>query len=252
MSENSKQLSPHMKQVFRNLHLKSAILFPMHILGKLRGYVGMETVRQYRYWNEDDIEWLKSFTNILSIGVSQRLFRKQANHNERKFSELFQNMPVGYVHHRIVYDEFHKPIDYEFLEVNPAFEKLTGLKKEDCIGKTARQVTRQIDENLLSLYVEVATQEKLVQLDYTSTIKKWFYSVLYSPQKDEFISLFYDITDRIETTQQIKQNEKNLRTIFDNLPVGTISFDQDGKYLSANEEAFRIFGISKKTYVVMI
>lgn len=233
------------KKIFQLLQLKSAILFPMHIFGELWGYVGMETVRKYRYWTADDIEWLKAFTNVLSIGVSQRYIRTKADSNERKFSELFRNMPIGYIRHRIIYDASHQPVDYKFIEANPAFETLTGLKKEDCIGKTARQLSEHLNTELFHAYVDVATQGKLVQLDYpTRLMNKWFYSVLYSPRKDEFISLFYDITDRIRTTEKIKQNEKNLRTIFDNLPIGTINFDQDKKYLEANQEAFRIFGIS--------
>lgn len=234
-----------MKAVFQQLKLKSAILFPMHIFGELWGYVGMETVRNYRIWTADDIEWLKAFTNVLSIGVSQRYIRTKADYNERKFSELFRNMPVGYIRHRIVYDASGQAVDYEFIEANPAFEALTGLKKEECIGKTARQLSPDLDERLFRTYVEVATRGKLVQLDYpTRLMNKWFYSVLYSPRKDEFISLFYDITDRLKTTEKIKQNEKNLRTIFDNLPIGTISFDQNKKYIEANQEAFHIFGIS--------
>lgn len=237
----------HLKQVFRNLQLKSAILFPMHIFGELWGYVGMETVRYYQSWNEDDIEWLKAFTNILSIGVSQRFIRTQADHNEQKFSELFQNMPIGYIHHRIIYDDFDQPIDYEFLEANPAFERLTGLKKEECIGKTAKQVSGQLNEELFQKYVEVAKSGIPIQLNYsTPLLNKWFYSALYSPRKDEFISLFYDITEQIKNTEQIRQNEKNLRTIFDNLPIGTITFDENKKYLSANSEACRIFGIANK------
>lgn len=233
------------KKIFQQLQLKSAILFPMHIFGELWGYVGMETVQKYRYWTADDIEWLRAFTNVLSIGVSQRYIRTKADSNERKFSELFRNMPIGYIRHRIIYDASHQPVDYEFIEANPAFESLTGLKKEDCIGKTARQLSEHLDTELFHVYVDVATQGKLVQLDYpTRLINKWFYSVLYSPRKDEFISLFYDITDRIRTTEKIKQNEKNLRTVFDNLPIGTINFDQDKKYIEANQEAFRIFGIS--------
>lgn len=234
-----------LKQVFQELNLKSAILFPMHIFNELWGFVGMETVHHHRIWSNDDIEWLKAFTNVLNIGVSQKHIRIRAEHNERKFSELFSNMPIGYIHHRIIYDKANHPVDYEFLEANPAFEQLTGLKKEQCIGKTASQIKGILDKELFQSYVKVATKSKLLQFDYASPLLgKWFHCVLYSPRKDEFISLFYDITEKIKTTEKIKQNEKNLRTIFDNLPVGTISFDQDRRYINANLEAFRMFGIT--------
>lgn len=242
MPETTYQGHLCMKQVFRNLHLKSAILFPMHIFGELWGYVGMETVRQYRNWDEDDIEWLKAFTDILSIGVSQRFFRTQASDNERRFSELFKNMPIGYVRHRMICDENNQAIDYEYLEVNPAFEQLTGKDKSQCIGKTTRQLTGNLNPDLIKIYQEVAFEGKQIQLDYYApSFNKWFYSVLYSPAKGEFISLFYDITDRLKATEQIRKNEKKIRTLLENLPVSIVSFDNNGYFLECNELAARTF-----------
>lgn len=247
MPDNPSKNPYHIKEIFRQLHIKSAILFPIHLLGELWGYVGMETTQVYRNWTEDEIEWLKTFTDVLNIGISQRIFRTEARNHERQFFELFQHMPVGYIRHRLIYDESHRPVDYEFLEINPAFEELTGLSKQQCIGKTARQLRGKLNDELFQLYIEVATTGKHAQIDYPASLcNKYFYSVLYSPQPDEFISLFYDITDKIKATEKILQNEKKLRTVFDNLPIGTISFDRDRKYLSANAEAFRIFGISKE------
>lgn len=246
LPETTYQGRNRLKQVFQQLQLKSAILFPVCIFGELWGYVGMETVRNYRNWSPNDIEWLQSFTHVLSLGVSQRFIRTRAVQNEQRFTELFRHMPVGYIHHRIVYDEAGHPTDYEFIDANPAFEKLTGLSKKECIGRTASQVTGKVDPGLLQLYAKVAQTGEQVQLDYaTSLFKKWFYSVLYSPRKDEFISLFYDITERIQATEQIKQNEKKLRMIFDNLPVGTIAFDEKGNFVSANDKAQEMFGFSE-------
>ena len=39
-------------------------------------------------------------------------------------------MNEGFAYHKVIADDHNKPIDYEYIEVNPAFEKLTGLKKK--------------------------------------------------------------------------------------------------------------------------
>ena len=231
-----------LQQTFRKLGLKSAVLFPMRIFGELWGYVGMETVRNYRHWSADDLEWLGAFTDVMSIGVSQRFVRAKANSNERRFTELFAHMPVGYIRHRMICGENNQPIDYEYLEMNPAFEKLTGLRKEDCIGKTARQIGREVDNTMFEVYKKVAYENRQTQVDYfVPMLNRWFYSVLYSPQRGEFISLFYDITERIKVSQQIQINEEKLKTILENLPVGVISFDSSGHFQNTNGQAIKIF-----------
>lgn len=242
MKVNSYRGPRQLKQVFQQLNLKSAILFPMHIFGELWGFVGMETVKNERIWSEDDIEWLKAFTDVLSIGVSQRFTMAKADNNERRFTELFQNIPVGYIRHRIICNEDHQPIDYEILEINPAFERLTGIKKQQCVGKKASQINNSLKFELLKNYSEVAFSGKQVQFDYFAPLfNKWFYSVLYSPQYGEFISLFYDITDRVTATEKIRLNEEKLRIIFESLPVGIISFDSERHFENCNELATHLF-----------
>ena len=48
---------------------------------------------------------------------------------------LFKKIPLGFAYHEIVVDEQNEPVDYIFLDVNEEFEKLTGLKREEIIGK---------------------------------------------------------------------------------------------------------------------
>ena len=50
------------------------------------------------------------------------------------YRQVIEKSSFGYANHRIVLDEENNPIDYIFLEVNEAFEKLTGLKKEQVLG----------------------------------------------------------------------------------------------------------------------
>lgn len=234
-------------KVFESLKLKSAILFPMKIAGKLWGYVGMETVKEYKCWNEHDIQWLQAFTDVLCIGISQKEAHRQIIRNEQCFARLFRNMPVGFVRYQIICDENNQPVDCRYLEVNPAFEKFTGLKKEQCIGKTARQICGKLDDEIFSTCVKVAYHNLQTQLNYFSSIQnRWYYAVLYSPAPGEFISLFYDITRQYEANSQIRQNENKLRSIFNNMPVGIISFGEDGRLLDANEKSLEIFGFQNK------
>jgi hypothetical protein len=48
--------------------------------------------------------------------------------DRKQFDMFFDKMLDGFAYHRIVVDGSGRPVDYVFLEVNQAFEKMTGLK----------------------------------------------------------------------------------------------------------------------------
>ena len=56
--------------------------------------------------------------------------------NAENYRSLFSSMSEGIGLHEMIYDADGKAIDYRFLDVNPAFEKLTGLSKQLVVGRT--------------------------------------------------------------------------------------------------------------------
>ena len=72
---------------------------------------------------------------------------KMLRANEEKYRSIFKNMINGAALHKIVTDESGQAIDYIFLEVNQAFESLTGLKAEDIIGKKVTEVIPGIEKD---------------------------------------------------------------------------------------------------------
>ena len=49
-------------------------------------------------------------------------------------------MTEGFALHEIILDKKGNPVDYRFLEINPAFEALTGLKATEVVNKTVLEV----------------------------------------------------------------------------------------------------------------
>ncbi|RPJ51983.1 MAG: PAS domain S-box protein, partial [Acidobacteria bacterium] len=60
--------------------------------------------------------------------------------SEQRYRTLFESMTEGFALHEIVTDEQGRPVDYRFLDVNPAFERLTGLKRADVLDKRVLEV----------------------------------------------------------------------------------------------------------------
>ncbi len=55
--------------------------------------------------------------------------------SDARFRGLFDNMAEGYAVHEIVTNEKGVPCDYKFLDMNPAFERLTGLRRAEVRGR---------------------------------------------------------------------------------------------------------------------
>ncbi len=134
-------------------------------------------------------------------------------HSEIFYQSIIDYMSNAFAYHRIITDASGHPIDYEFIEVNPAFEKLTGLKKNDIIGNRITSVLPDIHKSsidLIKLYGNVALEGRQEEFElYSGTLNKWYSVTAYSPQEGYFVTIFNDITD-------IKQNQED-REIFTKL-----------------------------------
>ena len=49
--------------------------------------------------------------------------------NVEHYRHLIEDLPIGYAYHKIICDNIERPVDYEYIEVNAAFERYTGLNR---------------------------------------------------------------------------------------------------------------------------
>lgn len=97
----------------------------------------------------------------------QTIFR-ELKISEKKFKSLFDEMISGMALHEIICDEEGKPINYRFLNINSAFERLTGLKRDELIGKTVLEVLPETESFWIETYGRVALTGNSVEFDHFS------------------------------------------------------------------------------------
>ena len=129
---------------------------------------------------------------------------------EKKYSMLFNKMLDGFALHEIICDGNEKPVNYRFLEINPAFETLTGLKRENLIGKTVLEVLPDTEPYWIENYGKVALKDELLRFEnFAAELNKYFEVVAFSPEKGKFAVIFMDITQRkIIENELISSKEK--------------------------------------------
>ncbi len=152
------------------------------------------------------------------------------------YKAIVQSLTDGYAYHEIKLDDEGIPIDYIFLEVNPAFEKYTGLKSADIIGKTVTQVLPEIkdgDIDWIAEYGEVAGKGTEKEFKgYSVPLKRYYKVKAYSPQKGYFITLFNDVTTLDEKEEKARKTQEKYKKLFENLTSGCAIYKiiNDGKY----------------------
>lgn len=123
--------------------------------------------------------------------------------SEAKYRQLFNEMSVGFALHEIICNESGTPVDYRFLEVNPAFERLTGLKKENLVGRRIREMLPDTEPRWIDTYGHVALTGESVQFEeYSRELDRYFDVVSYCPEKGKFAVVFNDITVRCRAEQE--------------------------------------------------
>ena len=164
--------------------------------------------------------------------------------NENKYQTLFTKMIDGYALHEIICDEAGNPVDYRFLDLNPAFERLTGLTR-DIIGKTVREVIPGIEDYWIETYGEVALTGKSVKFEnQAAPLGKWFEIVAFRPGANRFACIFIDITDRKKAEEELGRLRRLLSNIVNAMPSVLIGVDPEGRITQWNLEAEKTTGVS--------
>ena len=135
---------------------------------------------------------------------------------EKRYRELFDKMLNGFALCKLLTDKEGNPVDYIFLEVNRAFEKINSMKKEEVINKKVSEVFGFKLVPDLEKYAQVALQgkEKVFET-YIPRHGKYFKVVSYSPRKGYFVTIFEDITRQKKAEEKIQELNKKLSLLLE-------------------------------------
>ncbi|MDQ7097132.1 diguanylate cyclase [Desulfosporosinus sp. PR] len=124
--------------------------------------------------------------------------------SEQKYKLLFRELSDAFSYQSIICDELGNPVDFRFINVNRSFEKMTGLKLKDIVGKTATEVFPGVNQAIVKICGRVAlTGEPLLFNTFSSALNKYLEIRAYSPSFKEFATVLRDITGRLEKEKDI-------------------------------------------------
>ena len=227
-----------------------------------------DVINQYQFRGikkNGDIIWSELFSKSINYGgkpadfvtihdiTDNKKSEQKIKESEEKYRSIFNNMTEGFAYHQVIVDENNNPIDYKYLEVNPAFEKLTGLKADQMIGKKVTEVlpgTENDPADWIGKFGKVGlTGTPLVVEDYSEALDRWYKVSGYSPKKGYFAVTFSDITEHKKAEIIIAESEEKYRNLFNNAPFAIVLFNTEGIILDCNDASNLITGYSKEELI---
>jgi PAS domain S-box-containing protein len=126
----------------------------------------------------------------------------QVRQAERDYGTLFDQALSGLAVHEMLWDG-ERAVDYRFIHVNPAFERLTGLARDAVIGRTIKEVLPDAEAHWIERYGNVVKTGHSVTFSATSTpLQKHFQVSAFRTGPNHFAVSFEDITDRERSLRQ--------------------------------------------------
>jgi two-component system CheB/CheR fusion protein len=143
--------------------------------------------------------------------TERRSAEEELRQSDEKYRALFESIGEGFCIIEVIFDERDNPVDYRFLEMNPSFERQTGLTNAHC--KTMRELALDHEEHLLGTYGRVARTGQPERFEsHAAQLHRWYdvYAWRYGRLQDRQVALLYnDITASKEAELQAKPETKS-------------------------------------------
>ena len=163
---------------------------------------------------------------------------------ERRWAGLFEQMQEGFFIAEAQRAPDGKLRDIRFLDINPAFQTLTGVA--DAVGRTLREVFPHADaELILGQYAEVlaGTHSHQFELFDASAGNRWFEMRARALGEDRFAALFIDITADKKVADDLQKSEGEFRTLAEAVPNHAWAADAEGRLNWFNRRVYDYAGV---------
>jgi PAS domain S-box-containing protein len=171
--------------------------------------------------------------------------------SQRRFRSLFEGALDGIALHEVLLDDRGQPVDYVFLETNPAFETQTGLRSADVLGKYVTQAIPGIERtSLLQVYGQVARTGQPARFSlFVEPLGRHYAISAFPAGPRRFGVAFEDVTARVQAEKALRESEERFRLLLENVNdaiyVHEVSPEAPGRFVEVNARACEMLGYTR-------
>jgi PAS domain S-box-containing protein len=185
-----------------------------------------------------------------AISPKSKRTEEALRRSEAQYHTLFDTLIEGFCTIEMVYDPEGRPIDYRLLEMNSAFEKLTGLHNAQ--GRLIRDLAPDNEQYWYERYGKVAMTGESVRFEAeTKALGRYFDVCAYrigDHGSHKVAILFNDITERKRAEEALRESAVRLNRSQEIAHLGSWEMDHSRNELTWSDETYRIFGLQPQEF----
>ncbi|WP_426124172.1 PAS domain S-box protein [Pararhizobium sp. PWRC1-1] len=163
---------------------------------------------------------------------------------EARWRGLFEQMQEGFFVGEVIRDREGLINDFRFVEVNPAFEKHSGVPADSALGRSVREVIPTISDDVFEVYAQVVNTglARIFEVQVEALDGRWFEVRARKAGPDRFAALFVDISGRKLAEKAVAESEARFRNLAQSMPNHVWTAHPDGQLDWFNDRVYRYSG----------
>lgn len=177
--------------------------------------------------------------SLMREGRWQLPLERELQEAQTRYRLVFESMGEGFATGQLIYDAQGQAADYQLLEVNDAFERLTGFKRAIAISATARQLIPDLEPEWLRHLAEVVDTGQPRNAEIYNRFTDKIYAINSCRiARGRFASVFSDITKKRQAEQALRDRAEEIERLLEVVPAAVwVASDPQCQTITGNRRA---------------
>jgi len=196
----------------------------------------------------DAVRMIGAMLDLSRMRSAERALRQ----SEERSAAILETIEAAFAIVEVKFDAQDLPIDYRFLEANPAFERQAGVNLR---GKWVTEFAPDLEQFWFDTYGHVAkTGEPATFENYAKAFQRWFdvrAVKVGDPAQRHIAIIFSDVTDRRNAQDRLRESEAIARQNVERVQlalaagaiIGTWHWDLPTDHFTVDEAFAKVFSL---------